>query len=246
MEHQEEAMSAFPVRLRELRESLNLSQNEFSKRLNISRVSLTHYEAGDRTPDIDFLTRLHQETGASLYFMLGITDSKEDALATAQRSTGLSEKALNCLAEDKKVTDLVNQFLSHHEFPTLAHRLMVLHDNEFFHRKTPEMSAKGNNILTPGLRKTMEFQMDTNELATEILYSDPASYEIDKIELPYYMVRFNNFMDRLSALLDGMSAPIGKEELNEIEKMMKEFEQSSSKLDSTSEEATHGEETPKS
>lgn len=70
---------SFNTRLKMIREELGISQNEFSKRLGISRVSLTHYEAGDRTPDIDFLKRLHQETGVSLYYLLGLSDKKEGA-----------------------------------------------------------------------------------------------------------------------------------------------------------------------
>lgn len=189
-------MTAFSERLRKLRESLNLSQNEFSKRLGVSRVSLTHYEAGDRTPDIDFLKRLHEDTGVSIYYLLGLTDSKDDTLATAQRDTGLSEKALAQLTWSSDTTDLVNQFLSHDDFPVLAHKLMVIHDNELIIHDKKWYSPKG-------MQDTTKLKGETAALAEKILHSDPTPFSVNKRELPILAARKEAvFLDGLRALME--------------------------------------------
>lgn len=143
-------MATFSDRLRNIRESLGLTQNEFSKRLNISRVSLTHYEAGDRTPDIDFLTRLHQETGISIYYLLGLTDSKDDALATVQKDTGLSEKALTHFSNNPISAKVINHIVECGAMKSFSDRAAILHDDallahEFQQREWTEIAKTLRN-----------------------------------------------------------------------------------------------------
>lgn len=121
-------MATFPERIRQIRENLGLSQNEFSKRLSISRVSLTHYEAGDRTPDIEFLKRLHHETGFSLYYLLCLTDSKDDTLATAQRDTGLNEETIEVLSQNPLYQRVIEKLVCSPSFDRLAILAAAFHD----------------------------------------------------------------------------------------------------------------------
>lgn len=121
-------MATFPERIRQIRENLGLSQNEFSKRLSISRVSLTHYEAGDRTPDIEFLKRLHHETGFSLYYLLCLTDSKDDTLASAQRETGLNEDTLEILSQNPLYQRIIEKLVCSPSFYRLAILTSAFHD----------------------------------------------------------------------------------------------------------------------
>lgn len=127
-------MATFPERIRQIRESLGLSQNEFSKRLSISRVSLTHYEAGDRTPDIEFLKRLHYETGYSLYYLLGLTDSKDDAFATTQRDTGLSEDSLALFESNQMCTEFVNRMVGAGVFVRICETASTIYNDSILHR----------------------------------------------------------------------------------------------------------------
>lgn len=152
-------MIAFHDRLREIRESLNLSQNEFSKRLGISRVSLTHYEAGDRTPDISFLKRLHEETGISLYYVLCMTDSKDDAWATMQQNTGLSEEALLHFAEHPISSKVINHLVTCGALASFTDRAAIMHDDtlllpRYQQRGWDERAQKTRDTLM--LKKEME------------------------------------------------------------------------------------------
>lgn len=87
----------FPKRLREVRESTKLSQTDFAERIGISRASLSYYENGTRTPDVYLLRAVHEATGVSIYYLLGITDTKNDKFQQAYTNLGLSEKALDML-----------------------------------------------------------------------------------------------------------------------------------------------------
>ena len=48
-------MFKFKERLQLLRMSNGVSQEKFAKALGISRMSVSHYETGNRTPDIEVL-----------------------------------------------------------------------------------------------------------------------------------------------------------------------------------------------
>ena len=87
----------FPKRLREVREETGLSQADFASKIGISRASLSYYENGTRTPDIYLLRSIHEATGVSVYYLLGITDTKNDNFFQLQKDTGLSERALSTL-----------------------------------------------------------------------------------------------------------------------------------------------------
>lgn len=65
-------MSITPVgtRLRELRSIKGVSQDTVSLSVGISRVALTRYENGDRTPTTDIATRLAEYYGVSVDYLL--------------------------------------------------------------------------------------------------------------------------------------------------------------------------------
>ena len=178
-------MAAFSERLRKLRESLNLSQNEFSKQLGVSRVSLTHYEAGDRTPDIDFLCRLHQYTGVSVYYLLGLTDSKDDTLATAQRNTGLCEEALVLLSNNTIVTDCINMMAQHDILSKACAYIAILYNDHIRKKEIPE--TKWTNGMETHRRESIDFLLaDLKvmiEQAAQNNSADPIA-NIDENELP--------------------------------------------------------------
>lgn len=104
-------LATFSVRLRETRG--DMMQATFAQRIGVSRASLSSYENGTRIPDIETLKRIHEETGVSIYYLLGLTDSKDDTFATTQRDTGLSEEALSLFSHDPIITDCINMMARH-------------------------------------------------------------------------------------------------------------------------------------
>lgn len=119
-------MSKFQERLRELRGSL--LQDEFAAKIGISRTSLSYYENGNRIPDIETLKRIHEETGISLYYLLGLTDSKDDSLATAQRDTGLNEETIEVLSQNPLYQRVIEKLVCSPSFDRLAILAAAFHD----------------------------------------------------------------------------------------------------------------------
>lgn len=61
-------------RLRLLRKERNLTQTELGNKINVTKVSISGYESGNRTPDTDTLQRLADFFEVSTDYLLGRTD----------------------------------------------------------------------------------------------------------------------------------------------------------------------------
>lgn len=73
----------FPDRLRNLRNAIGISQEEFAKALEVSRAAIGYYESNDsdkqRLPDIDFLAAVSSLTGCNIEYLLGYSDNMAPA-----------------------------------------------------------------------------------------------------------------------------------------------------------------------
>lgn len=72
-------------KIKTLRKSRKLTQEEFAEKLDISRSTLSCYETGQRTPNIKLLQEVAEICGVGLDYF-GISDKNEafDLLARAQ------------------------------------------------------------------------------------------------------------------------------------------------------------------
>ncbi|MFU1797323.1 helix-turn-helix domain-containing protein [Paenibacillus azoreducens] len=68
-------MASYNERLRELRSSKKISQQELSDRLGFNRATYARYETGDTQPDFDTLKKLADFFDVSTDYLLGRTDS---------------------------------------------------------------------------------------------------------------------------------------------------------------------------
>ena len=64
-------MNKFGERLRAERESINLTQNELAKRLNVSVRTISYWENGQRECDFDTLIKLATILETSTDYLLG-------------------------------------------------------------------------------------------------------------------------------------------------------------------------------
>lgn len=64
-------------RLKELREEYNLTQEEFSKILNVSQVAYSYYEIGKRSIPIDLLIKIANYYETSTDYILYLTDERK-------------------------------------------------------------------------------------------------------------------------------------------------------------------------
>ena len=65
------------IRLKELREEQRLSQDGLALKLNVSQSTISAYEVGDRTPDLETLIAIAQFFGVSLDYLAGQSDLKQ-------------------------------------------------------------------------------------------------------------------------------------------------------------------------
>ena len=74
-------------RIRELRRACDLSQEELANEFFVSRCSITNYENGIRTPDVELLHLLCEKFGVSMNYILGKVTPEEEVneLAYATR-----------------------------------------------------------------------------------------------------------------------------------------------------------------
>ena len=67
----------FPARLREVRKKRKMTQEQLGKRVDVTKVSISCYENGSRTPDIDTLEKIADALDVSVDYLLGRTDEVE-------------------------------------------------------------------------------------------------------------------------------------------------------------------------
>lgn len=79
-------MSSFNIRLRELRRSVDLSQNDFAKAIGLSKSSVNMYERGEREPSLATLEAIADFFNVDMDYLLGKSNCRNRYLA----SLGLS------------------------------------------------------------------------------------------------------------------------------------------------------------
>ena len=93
---------AFMERFNELKG--DMTQEEFAKKLGMSRPTVAFYCAGDRIPDALGVAKIAKICGVTSDWLLGLADvqSQDLTIREIHRSTGLSEWAINKLYQTQK------------------------------------------------------------------------------------------------------------------------------------------------
>ena len=92
-------MADFRENLRKLRTDNSLTQEELSKKLNVSPSTISQYENGIREPGISQLINIAKTFNVSVDYLLGLTNIKE-----------LDSKQVSDIAK-KVVRELINKGL---------------------------------------------------------------------------------------------------------------------------------------
>lgn len=107
----------FGERLKLLRNSKKMSQQELAEKLGVSKGSLGFYETCKNTPDIEFLDRTAIFFDVSVDYLLGRSEVKTDKKTEAKAVCdylGISEKALNeftKLKDEPRCCEMLNSLL---------------------------------------------------------------------------------------------------------------------------------------
>ncbi len=103
-------------KIRELREETSTPQQKIADLLGVTRQSLSLYEKGERTINVEALGKLAEFFNVSADYLLGLSDVKstEQDIQAACEVTGLSEYAISAFNELKKEPcfDIVDKLFS--------------------------------------------------------------------------------------------------------------------------------------
>ncbi len=95
------------MRLKELREERRLSQDGLALKLNVSQSTISAYEVGDRTPDLETLIAIAQFFGVSLDYLAGQSDLKQQI-----RQSDLNSSELEHLRIYRQLSDMDREKVS--------------------------------------------------------------------------------------------------------------------------------------
>lgn len=94
-------------RLKELRTSEGLTQQELAKILNVSSMSISFYENEQRKPDSDFIISVSKYFGVSTDYLLGLINAKDKENIDISKVTGLNDFSLTILEQSLKESNNV-------------------------------------------------------------------------------------------------------------------------------------------
>lgn len=97
----------FPQRLRHLRKQHKLTQEQLGQKINVTKVSISGYENGKRTPDTETLEMLANYFQVSVDYLLGRTSNptiydSPITKAFQQQGENINEDELEYLNEELK------------------------------------------------------------------------------------------------------------------------------------------------
>lgn len=114
-----ETKDIFGKRLFEIRKEHGETQQELADDLGITRQSLSFYEQGERTANIDFIRKVAEHYNVSADYLLGLSEIKSNNadLISVCQYTGLNEEAVSMLRqfnakEHKDLMGVVNRLIS--------------------------------------------------------------------------------------------------------------------------------------
>jgi len=81
-------------RLKELREQRRLNQEGLALQLSVSQSTISAYEVGERTPDLETLMAIASLFGVSIDYLVGLSESKQNV-----RQSDLSPDELEYLVK---------------------------------------------------------------------------------------------------------------------------------------------------
>lgn len=107
-------------KLLNLRKELGLKQDEVAKAVGITRASLSYYEKGERSIDIEVLYRLSEFFNISIDYLFGLSDKvppqREHSENYEMNKLGFSYQTLDEFWGNSIFVDMIDAFVAHKDF----------------------------------------------------------------------------------------------------------------------------------
>lgn len=88
--------------LKALRDSLNMTQEEFGKSIGLAKSTYNNYETGVREPKSDFWIAIAQKYNVSIDYLMGLEDPQNEGQPAPTNGDELAE-------DDKRIIELLHQ-----------------------------------------------------------------------------------------------------------------------------------------
>lgn len=88
--------------LKALRDSLNMTQEEFGKSIGLAKSTYNNYETGVREPKSDFWIAIAQKYNVSIDYLMGLEDPQNEKKPAPTNGDELAE-------EDQRIIELLHQ-----------------------------------------------------------------------------------------------------------------------------------------
>lgn len=88
--------------LKALRDSLNMTQEEFGKSIGLAKSTYNNYETGVREPKSDFWIAIAQKYNVSIDYLMGLENPQNEAQPAPTNGDGLAE-------DDKRIIEFLHQ-----------------------------------------------------------------------------------------------------------------------------------------
>jgi len=158
----------FPQRLKELREDIGVTQEEFARKISITRQSLSYYEKGERLPDIDILGRICDATGCSASYLLGFAENSIPSHEGLSESLTMSDEAIHALAKNPLGGMFLCDLVTHESFRALCQHYFLLQLCRTLQDSEP---AKQREEMLAGMI-SVAFSKFLNTAKSNIVFSD--------------------------------------------------------------------------
>jgi len=100
--------TALSKRIKELRESENLTQQDFAKEFKISKQTVSNYENNERTPDVTLMLKISNHFNVSMDYLTGNSQYKTQKLKHIKEVTHIE---LSLIESIGKMPDVQKIFL---------------------------------------------------------------------------------------------------------------------------------------
>jgi transcriptional regulator with XRE-family HTH domain len=154
-------------KLVQLREEHKLTQQQLADKLQITRQSLSLYEKGERTINIELLAKIADIFKTTTDYLLGLSDtaSINPDIQTTHALTGLTEEAITKLIKNKPINIHTSQLIESNDFWEIVRLIMTAKADadiytinvknvvssivdEFFNRDIPKVYKKALNLVS--------------------------------------------------------------------------------------------------
>ena len=137
-------------RLKELRTTEGLTQQELAKILNVSSMSISFYENEQRKPDSDFIISVSKYFGVSTDYLLGLINAKDKENIEISKVTGLNDFSLTILEKSSKeknntAAEIINTIVGMSSFKMLVN---LINDKDIKEVQEDITDSKIKDILT--------------------------------------------------------------------------------------------------